>query len=147
MSTPLSRRSALRGAAVAGGAAVVGFVVGLTRRPGAGQGATTAANAYGAVASTGRRLAALADVPAGGALVVPGAKVVLVRAADNTVQGFSAVCTHQGCTVSGVQDGQIVCPCHGSAFSARTGAVTSGPATRPLAKVPVEVRDDAVYST
>jgi Rieske Fe-S protein len=146
MSTPLSRRSALRGAAVSGGAAVVGFVVGLSRRPG-GQGATTAANAYGAVASTGRRLAALDDVPSGGGLVVGNAKVVLVRGADDTVQGFSAVCTHQGCTVSGVQDGQIVCPCHGSAFSARTGAVTSGPATRPLAKVPVEVRDDAVYST
>jgi Rieske Fe-S protein len=124
----------------------VGFVVGLGRRPG-GQGATTAANAYGATPATGKKLATLDQVPAGGGLVVEGAKVVLVRESGDTVQGFSAVCTHQGCTVTGVQDGQIVCPCHGSLFSAQTGAVTSGPATRPLAKVAVEVRDGAVYST
>ena len=146
MSQPLSRRSALRGTAVAGGAAVVGFLVGLGRRPGR-QGATTAANAYGGGSTTGTKLAALADVPAGGGLVVKSAKVVLVRESGDAVQGFSAVCTHQGCTVSGVQDGQIVCPCHGSVFSAQTGAVTAGPASRPLAKVAVEVRDGAVYST
>jgi Rieske Fe-S protein len=146
MSQPLSRRSALRGAAVSGGAAVVGFVVGRSRRPG-GQGATTAANAYGAAPTTGKKLAALDEVPAGGGLVVKSAKVVLVRESGDTVQAFSAVCTHQGCTVSGVQDGQIVCPCHGSLFSAQTGDVTSGPATRPLAKVAVELRDGAIYST
>jgi Rieske Fe-S protein len=146
MSSELSRRSALRGAAVSGSAAVVGFVVGLTRRPG-GQGATTAANAYGAQPTRGRRLAALDDLPSGGGLVVADAKVVLVRGSADTVLGFSSVCTHQGCTVTGVQDGQIVCPCHGSLFSAETGAVTSGPARRPLAKVAVEVRDGSVYST
>ena len=31
--------------------------------------------------------------------------------------GLSAICTHQGCTVSKVADGTIDCPCHGSKFN------------------------------
>jgi Rieske Fe-S protein len=53
---------------------------------------------------------------------------------------YSAVCTHQGCTVA-YQDGQLACPCHGSIFDPANGAaVVSGPAQRPLPEVPVEVR-------
>ena len=37
-----------------------------------------------------------------------------------------------GCTVAAVEDGDIVCPCHGSRFAVADGAVTTGPATRPL---------------
>ena len=70
--------------------------------------------------------------------------VVLVRDGDQ-VHGLSATCTHQGCTVSGVADGRITCPCHGSVFDAATGDVVTGPATTPLPAVPVEVRAGAVY--
>jgi Rieske Fe-S protein len=45
-----------------------------------------------------------------------------------------------------VTDGAILCPCHGSRFDANTGAVVAGPARQPLAKVPVVVRDNAVFS-
>jgi Rieske Fe-S protein len=55
------------------------------------------------------------------------------------VRCFSAVCTHQGCLVAGVQDGEIRCPCHGSAFDAATGAVVRGPATEPLEPEQIEV--------
>ena len=72
--------------------------------------------------------------------------IVLVRPQGDTVNGFSATCTHQGCTVGGVRDGQISCPCHGSVFSASDGAVVSGPATRPLPKVAVAVKGDDVYT-
>ena len=64
----------------------------------------------------------------------------------DAVVAFSATCTHQGCQVDSVHNGQIGCPCHGSAFDATTGAVLAGPARRPLSKVAVVVKDDSVYT-
>ena len=44
------------------------------------------------------------------------------------VKAFTAVCTHQGCTVGMVEDGMIGCPCHGSTFDIATdGSVRHGP--------------------
>lgn len=88
-------------------------------------------------------LAAVSDIPADGGLVLPDARVVLVRSGDS-VKCFSAVCTHQGCLVSGVSNGAISCPCHGSVFDADTGAVLEGPASAPLAEIAVVVSGDSV---
>jgi Rieske Fe-S protein len=128
-----------------GVAAVVGFLVARTSRA-AAPSPGTAANDYGPAANPGRLLAGLDEVAAAGGLVLADDKVVLTLGGDNTVQGFSAVCTHQGCTVASVADGTIDCPCHGSRFDAQTGAVVSGPATRSLPAVPVVVRDGGVYT-
>jgi thiosulfate dehydrogenase (quinone) large subunit len=57
---------------------------------------------------------------------------IVIRLADGSLVAHSAVCTHAGCTVN-YEGGQIVCPCHGSAFNARTGAAITGPAVAPLA--------------
>ena len=139
----VARRDVVVGAAVLVGGAVVGFV--LARSSDAARASTGgAANQYGAVApSGGKQLAALASVPDGGGLVV--GKVVLTRSGDQ-VHAFSAVCTHQGCTVSGVKAGAITCPCHGSRFDPATGKVVGGPAPSPLPPVQVEVRDGAVWT-
>lgn len=91
----------------------------------------------------GTVLAALSDVPDGGGLVLTDRQVVLVRDGDD-VEGFSAVCTHQGCLVDEVADGEIRCPCHGSAFDARSGDVVRGPARAALPEVDVDVRDGQV---
>ncbi|QHT58336.1 Rieske (2Fe-2S) protein [Cellulomonas sp. H30R-01] len=101
--------------------------------------------AEGGVGTTrdGTVLAALSDVPDGGGLVLTDRQVVLVRDGDD-VEGFSAVCTHQGCLVDEVADGEIRCPCHGSVFDARSGDVVRGPAQRPLPEVDVDVRDGQV---
>jgi len=99
-----------------------------------------------AEAAGGRRLVALADVPVGGGVVLTGESLVVTRPAPDDVRAFSAVCTHQGCTVDTVADGTIDCPCHGSRFDAATGAVRHGPAARPLAPVPVAVRSGEVVT-
>lgn len=143
----MSRRSALTGAAVAAVALVAGFVAARNSSAAQAKPGAAAANGYGPVGgSGGQRIAALADVPVGGGVVVAKADVVLVRPSSDAVVAFSATCTHQGCQVDSVNDGQIGCPCHGSAFDAATGAVLAGPARRPLSKVAVVVKDDGVYT-
>ncbi|MBA2389549.1 MAG: Rieske (2Fe-2S) protein [Geodermatophilaceae bacterium] len=141
----LSRRSVLRGAAVTAVAGVAGFAVAATSEAADDTGAATAANGYGAEEETGQRLAALADIPAGGGLILDGPRVVLTRVESGGVAAFSATCTHQGCTVSSIEDGLIVCPCHLSRFDLATGAPVSGPAASPLPPVAVEVRGEDVF--
>ena len=73
-----------------------------------------------------------ADIPVGGGTVFADAQVVVTQPGDGVFAAFTAVCTHQGCTVGSVQDGLIVCPCHGSAYAVADGSVVRGPAERPL---------------
>src|SRR5437016_571353 len=56
---------------------------------------------------------------------------VVSRSAVDTFVALTAVCTHEGCTVSGFQNDRYVCPCHGSQFTT-SGAVAQGPASSPL---------------
>jgi cytochrome b6-f complex iron-sulfur subunit len=66
------------------------------------------------------------------ALVQAGAGNFLVaRTTQDTFSALTAVCTHQGCTVSEYQNQVYQCPCHGSQYST-SGAVVTGPATSPL---------------
>ena len=54
----------------------------------------------------------------------------LVRDAGG-IYAMTAICTHQGCTVSGWNGSAFPCPCHGSQYDLN-GAVVQGPATLPL---------------
>ena len=56
---------------------------------------------------------------------------LITRVNDTTYTVLTAVCTHQGCTVSGFENSRFVCPCHGSQFST-SGSVSNGPATQAL---------------
>ena len=76
-----------------------------------------------------------------------GDKPVLV---SNIGGKFSAIgdrCTHRGCSLSkGRLEGEVVtCPCHGSRFNAKTGAVVRGPAENPEASYPVTVDGDGLW--
>jgi Rieske Fe-S protein len=69
-----------------------------------------------------------------------GQPAVLVHLQSGDFVAYSAVCTHQQCTVA-YKNGQLVCPCHGSIFDAENGAeVVNGPAQRPLPEIPVKVQ-------
>lgn len=71
-------------------------------------------------------------------------KVVVTRTGEQTAVAFDATCTHLSCLVA-PRDGALRCPCHGSAFDPKTGAVTNGPAARPLPEVKVAVRGGKVF--
>ncbi len=86
-------------------------------------------------AGTGVRVSAvgtaLADV--GGAVLVQStAGVFLVaRMSASAFSAVDAVCTHEGCTVTGADGATYVCPCHGSRYN-RNGQVVGGPAKASL---------------
>ena len=69
--------------------------------------------------------------------------VLLAQPKKGTVVAFSAVCTHMGCVVQPTRD-EFDCPCHGSRFSASTGDVLQGPASRPLTRLNASVEGDTV---
>lgn len=85
-------------------------------------------------------LAATADVPVGGGVIVDAEKTVVTQPSEGEFKAFTAICTHQGCVVSTVEDNEINCACHGSKFSAEDGSVVTGPATAPLSEVAVQVK-------
>jgi Rieske Fe-S protein len=89
-------------------------------------------------------LAAVADVPAGGGVVLAAQQLVVTQPQAGTFKAFSAICTHQGCTVSEVKGGTINCPCHGSKFAVADGTPTAGPAKKPLAETAVTVQGSSV---
>jgi Rieske Fe-S protein len=80
----------------------------------------------------GGTLAKTTDIPVGGGKVFKDQKVVVTQPTAGDFKAFSAVCTHQGCTVGSVSNGTINCPCHGSKFKVGDGSVAHGPASDPL---------------
>jgi Rieske Fe-S protein len=147
MSDLVSRRSALRGAAVVVVGGIAGFALARSSAAAKEKAGTTAANAYGAASGGGEQLlASVAAIPQGGGKIVHNPPVVLIRSGAQ-VHAFSAICTHEGCTVSSVANGTINCPCHGSKFDATSGKVVAGPAPRPLPKIAVTTRNGEVYKS
>jgi Rieske Fe-S protein len=95
-------------------------------------------------APTGQKLGSTADIPVGGGKVFAANKVVVTQPTAGTFKAFSAICTHQGCTVNKVADGTIDCPCHGSKYAVADGSVVHGPAQRPLGPREITVSGDEV---
>ena len=128
---PRSRRATLRALILSllGGAALWRF---LTPRAGAG----AAARAVVSVPE--------ADVPPEGALVLPLARVAVVRGGGDLL-ALDLTCTHLGCTVKATEQG-FSCPCHGSRFG-RDGDVVKGPAPRALRRLACDRRDGIIRVT
>lgn len=92
----------------------------------------------------GTALGKTADVPVGGGRIFTNEQVVVTQPSAGTFKAFSAVCTHQGCTVAAVANGTINCTCHGSKFNIADGSVANGPASTPLAQRSVTVTGDQI---
>ena len=114
---------------------------------GSGSAATPGTSSTPAAPAAGVQIAKLADVPVGGSVATTGAAgaIVLAQPAAGQVVAHSGVCTHQGCAVQAA-GAKLMCPCHGSMFDAFTGAVLRGPATAPLAAIPVKVSGQDVVA-
>jgi len=98
-------------------------------------------------AQNGQAIARASEVAPGSAVKFrdSGQPAVLVHLQSGDFVAYSAVCTHQRCTVA-YRNGQLACPCHGSVFNPTNGAeVVNGPAQRPLPEIRVEVRDGEVF--
>lgn len=133
-SAPTRRQVLAAGAVVAGSVALVGC--------GSSSGSTSAGaggtSGSAPAASTG--IIKLADVPVGGSASakVNGKPAMVSQPTAGNVVAFTAICTHQGCTVAPAGK-EFHCPCHGSVYDAFTGKVLSGPAPAPLAAISVKV--------
>lgn len=96
------------------------------------------------------RVAAPGDIPDGEirGFEAEGTAVAVANE-GGTLRAFSNVCTHKKCALDDgdLEDGTVVCACHGSVFDLETGAVESPPATEPIAVYPVRVEGDDVIVT
>jgi thiosulfate dehydrogenase [quinone] large subunit len=95
------------------------------------------------------RLGPASALPRGKAAVyrdpTDGSPDIVIRQRDGSLTALSAACTHAGCQVD-YQSGVLYCPCHGSVFNAKTGAVEQGPAVTPLPHKEVVQRKGVIYA-
>ena len=83
------------------------------------------------------KVATVSEVPPGRMkpVTVDGTDVCLVNV-NGEFYALGDTCTHAHCSISDgdLEDGSVICPCHGGGFDVKTGEVTSPP---PMVGVPV----------
>jgi len=64
---------------------------------------------------------------------VRGQKIAVANV-DGAFYAFDDTCTHMRCSLAGgdLEETTVICPCHGSEFDVRSGAVLQGPAREPV---------------
>jgi len=130
---------------VVAGTAGLGLATPLLAACGSDDGSTgDDSGSSGGSGAGGGALGPTSDVPVGGGTVYSEQEVVVTQPAEGEFKAFTSVCTHQGCQVGKVENNEILCPCHGSAFSADDGSVVTGPATAALEEVPISVEGDQI---
>ncbi len=127
MGSPMNRRGFLRTTALAAGAMIFG-------------------RTQSAVAASPKRIVKASKFPVGSSrkfVAANGAPAFLFRTKSG-VFAYSAICTHQGCTVDYLKAGKkLVCPCHSGSFDPfNSGKPVAGPADRPLDKISVSISKD-----
>jgi len=73
---------------------------------------------------------------------------LLVRTGANNFVAFGQECTHLSCAVvPEPEKKRFLCPCHNGSFDLETGRPLAGPPRRPLPRILLEIRGDALYAT
>jgi thiosulfate dehydrogenase [quinone] large subunit len=95
-------------------------------------------------AGKGTKIVKLASLKVGGNynfVASNGAPSILFRTKTG-VFAYSAICTHQGCTVKySTSSKTLKCPCHQAEFDPyKSAKVVNGPAETPLGKVKVAIK-------
>lgn len=111
---------------------------------GASSSGSAGSSSSSASGAGGNALAQVSDIPVGGGKILADKQIVLTQPTAGDIKAFSAVCTHQGCTVASIDNSLITCPCHGSQYKITDGSVVAGPAPRPLAPQRVKVENGQV---
>lgn len=98
-----------------------------------------------------QQVATLDQIPVGGAMVFhyPNADepCLLLRPDAATLVAYSQKCTHLSCAVvPDYEHNRIACPCHHGYFSIAEGRPLAGPPRRPLPRVHLQVRGNAIYA-
>ena len=99
-----------------------------------------------AVAAAPKKIVKASKFPVGSSqkfVAASGAPAYLFRTKSG-VFAYSAICTHQGCTVDYLKAGKkLICPCHSGSFDPfDSGKVVAGPPERPLDKISVSIKND-----
>ena len=142
-----TRRAVLGGVAAVGAGAVLAACGSDEPADSGGGGDTSSGDSGGGDAATSGEIGTTADVPVGGGTVFQKEKVVVTQPTEGDFKAFTAVCTHQGCTVGSVKGDTIQCNCHGSQYNAADGKVKKGPAAKALAPKKVTVEGDKLIVT
>jgi len=71
---------------------------------------------------------------------VAGVRVVVAKV-EGQFLAFDDTCTHWACSLADgdLEGAMVTCPCHGSQFDVRTGALLHPPAVRPVRTYRVRV--------
>jgi nitrite reductase/ring-hydroxylating ferredoxin subunit len=145
------RRKLLIGGAVGGVLALVGErllgLFGKALQSTANAGTGNQASGGGGQQQGSVVLGSTGDIPVGGGKIYTAHKVVVTQPTAGVFQGFSTTCTHAGCQVNQVQQGKILCPCHGGQFSVADGSVVGGPPPKALPAAAVAVQGTNVVLT
>ncbi|MGE3810758.1 MAG: Rieske (2Fe-2S) protein [Candidatus Nanopelagicales bacterium] len=141
-----SRRTVLLTTGTVVAAAAVTAACGSSSDSGSAATSSTAGSGSGEGTGSGATVET-ADMSVGGGAILVDQKVVVTQPQAGVYKAFTAVCTHQGCVVSSINDNKIICACHGSEFSAEDGSVLKGPAQGPLAPRTATVSGDTVTVT
>jgi Rieske Fe-S protein len=143
-SQPVQGSSATVPAADWASRAAAGVDQAVLGRPASGQTASGQSSSPQPASGQPPSLALTSDVPVGGGKILADKKIVITQPRAGSFEAFTAVCTHQGCTVSSVSGGTVNCPCHGSKFSIANGSVVTGPAASALAPVSIKVQGTSI---
>lgn len=133
------RRALLRGAAVVGAVGAAGLALSACATEN-----QPASPNHGPILEGPVTVGSAQDIAVGKGKVYSDTAVVVTQPAKDDYRAFDGRCPHQGCLVAKVDQGVIVCNCHGSQFSMTDGSVVRSPANSGLKQLPIKVENGEI---